>query len=51
MEVNVYSIKEDKIIWTGLTETTDPKGVRKMTEQIAKVVYKRMRKEGFVSSK
>jgi hypothetical protein len=51
VEVNVYSIKEDKIIWTGLTETTDPKGVTKMTEKIAKVVYKRMRKEGFVSSK
>ncbi len=51
VEVNVYSIKEDKIIWTGLTETTDPEGVKKMTEEIAEVVYKRMKKEGFVSTK
>lgn len=48
VEINVYSIKEDKIIWTGLTETVDPRGVQKMTEQIAKVVYHKMVKEGFV---
>jgi hypothetical protein len=48
-ETNVYSIKEDKIIWTGLTKTTDPEGVDKMTQEIVKVVYKRMIKEGFIS--
>jgi hypothetical protein len=48
VEVNVYSIKEDKIIWTGLTETTDPNGVNKLTEEVAEVVYKKMVKEGFV---
>jgi hypothetical protein len=49
VETNVYSIREDKIIWSGLTETTDPDGVTKMTDQIAKVVYKRMVKEGFIT--
>jgi hypothetical protein len=49
VETNVYSIKEDKIIWTGLTKTTDPDGVDKMTQEIVKVVYKRMVKEGFIS--
>jgi hypothetical protein len=48
IETNVYSIKEDKIIWSGLTETTDPDGVQKMTEEVAKVVYKKMKKEGFI---
>jgi hypothetical protein len=51
VETNVYSIKEDKIIWTALTETTNPKGVDKMMDEISKVVYKRMIKEGFVSKK
>jgi hypothetical protein len=51
VEVLVYSIREDKIIWTGLTETTDPDGVKKMTEEIAKVVYQKMRREGFVNAK
>jgi hypothetical protein len=49
VETNVYSLKEDRIIWTGLTESTNPGGVKKMTEEITKVVYKRMVKEGFVN--
>jgi hypothetical protein len=49
IETNVYSIKEDKIIWSCLTETTNPEGVKKMTEEVAKVVYDQMVKEGFVS--
>ncbi len=49
VETNVYSIKENKIIWTGLTKTTNPKGVKRMTEEIASVLYKKMIAEGFVS--
>jgi hypothetical protein len=49
VETNVYSIKTDKIIWTALTKTTDPAGVKAMTEEIAKVVFKQMVKEGFVN--
>jgi hypothetical protein len=48
VETNVYSIKENKIIWTALTKTTDPEGVNKLTGEIAKVVYKHMVKEGFL---
>ena len=49
VEINVYSIKMDKIIWSALTETTNPDGLKKMTDEIAKVVYKQMVKEGFVN--
>ena len=49
IETNVYSIKEDKIIWSGLTETTNPNGVQKMTDEVAKVVYNAMVKEGFIN--
>jgi hypothetical protein len=48
IETNVYSIKEDKIIWSALTETTDPKGIEQMTEKVASLVYKKMQHEGFV---
>ncbi len=50
VETNVYSLKEDKMIWTALTETTDPGGVQKLTEEVAGVVYKKMKKEGFLST-
>ena len=49
VETNVYSIKTDKIIWTALTESTNPDGLKNMTNEIAKVVYKQMLKEGFVN--
>jgi hypothetical protein len=48
VETNVYSIKEEKIIWTALTETTNPSGLKNMTNEIVKVVYIQMKKEGFV---
>ena len=48
VETNVYSIKEDKIIWSGVTETTNPEGVDKMTKEIAKIIFNKMKKEGFI---
>jgi hypothetical protein len=51
VETNVFSIKEDKIIWTGITKTTDPSGVEKMTDEIGKAVFNEMVKEGFISDK
>ena len=49
VEINVFSIKEDRIIWSGLTETTDPDGIDKLTQHVVRVVEKRMRKEGFIT--
>ena len=50
IEINVFSIKEDKIIWTGLTQTTDPDGVNKMTAAVVKKVFKKMKNDGFISN-
>lgn len=51
VETNVFSIKEDKIICTGITKTTDPSGVEKMTDEIGKAVFNEMVKEGFITEK
>lgn len=51
IETNVFSISENKIIWSTLTETTDPKGVNKMTEEVIKIVYKQMIKDGLIIKK
>lgn len=47
VETNVFSIKEDKIIWTALTDTTNLDRLKNMTDEIAKVVYKPLVKDGF----
>jgi hypothetical protein len=49
VETNIYSIKENRTIWTSLTKTTNPDGVKKLTAEIAGVLYKKMLKEGFIS--
>lgn len=49
VETVVFSIIQDKIIWSGLTKTTNPDGLIKMTEEIAQVVFKKMVKQGFVN--
>jgi len=49
VETNVYSIKEDKIIWTGVTQTENPGGVDRLTDEVVKVVYQKMIKEGFIN--
>ena len=49
VETTVYSIQENKLIWTGITKSIDPKGMHKMTSEVAKAVYKKMCKEGFVT--
>lgn len=48
IEIAIFSIIEDKIIWTSETRTVNPDGVDKMTKEISKMLYKRMVKEGFL---
>lgn len=48
VETNIYSLKQNKLVWSGITSTTDPNKVSKMMLEVADVLYKRMVKEGFV---
>lgn len=48
IETMIYSIADDKIIWSGITETFNPKDVEKLTDEIAKTIHKKMLDEGFV---
>jgi hypothetical protein len=51
VETVVYSIKENKIIWSGITKSFNPDGVVNMTSDISKLIYKKMLSEGFVVKK
>jgi hypothetical protein len=48
VETNLYSLKENKLIWNGITNTVDPKNLDKMVESIGKVITKEMKKQGFL---
>ncbi len=51
VEIAIFSILDDQIIWTSETKTVNPDGVVKLTNEIAKVLQKRMLKEGFIIKK
>jgi hypothetical protein len=48
IETVIYSISDDKIIWSGITETYNPEGVERLTDEIAKAIHKKMLDEGFI---
>jgi hypothetical protein len=48
VEVNVYSFKRDKLIWSATTSTVNPAGRDELYDGVVKAVKKRMEKEGFI---
>ena len=48
LETVIFSLKDNKIIWSGITETFEPEGIKKMTNEISKVIYKQMVEEKFI---
>lgn len=48
IETLVYSIERDELIWAGMSETLNPKDVRKFVKQLVDAAGKEMRKAGIV---
>ncbi len=48
VEVNVYSTRQNKLVWSGITSTINPSGSDALFTDVIKAVSKQMRKEGFV---
>jgi hypothetical protein len=49
VETNIYDVKTEKLVWSGLSQTTNPKDVKKAVAATAKAVRKVMKKYGFLS--
>ncbi len=50
VEVNVYSLNQNKLIWTAITSTINPAGNNELFKDASKAVYKKMKAEGFLKS-
>jgi hypothetical protein len=48
VETTIFSIKDDKLLWTSLSETTNPQSARDVVMDIAKAIGKEARKRGLV---
>jgi pentatricopeptide repeat protein len=48
IEVNVYSLKQDKLIWSGNSNQINSYGKADLFKDVARSVYKKMISEGFI---
>ncbi len=49
VEINIYDVKKDKLIWAGLTKSTNPGGLEKMVREIANTAHRQMINDGFIT--
>ncbi|MFI5152577.1 MAG: hypothetical protein ACHQET_04540 [Chitinophagales bacterium] len=50
VEVNVYSILRDKLVWSGITSTINPVSGDELFDGVIKAVTSKMKEEGFLKS-
>ena len=48
IETLVYNVPMSKLVWAGVSETTNPKGAQKLVKELIGSVVSEMRKEGLV---
>ncbi len=48
VEVLLYSVERDTLIWGGRSETTNPKEIRKFVKDVVAAAAKKLRKEGLI---
>lgn len=48
IETQVFSLAENKLVWSGITSTVNPSKIDRTIEEVARMTYKQMQKDGFV---
>jgi hypothetical protein len=48
METLVYSMKDGKLVWSGLTQTKNPKDAKDLVESVARAAAKDLKKQGLI---
>jgi len=51
VEVNLYNTKDEKLIWSGETDTVYSKDFAKLGKDYAKSLVKQLKKDGVVGKK
>jgi hypothetical protein len=49
LETQVYSLGEDRLLWAGRSETTNPRSVGKLTDSVIKHVMKALQRDGLLA--
>lgn len=51
VEINIYDVKSELLVWTGQSKTINPSSMEKFSREFAEVVLKRMQSDGVVQKK
>jgi hypothetical protein len=51
VEVLLYSVEKDSLIWAGRSETTNPKDIRKFVKDLVTAAVKKLQKDGMMAKK
>jgi hypothetical protein len=48
IETQVFSLAEEKLVWSGITSTVNPSKIDKTINEVARLTFKQMVKDGFI---
>jgi len=48
IETQVFSLTEEKLVWTGITSTVNPSKIDKTINEVARLTFKQMQRDGFI---
>ncbi|WP_299255643.1 hypothetical protein [uncultured Cytophaga sp.] len=51
IETNVFSVSQNKVLWSGITTTTNPIYIEKTIDEVWDAVISRMKQQGFIRGK
>lgn len=49
VEIDIYSLADDKLVWAGVSETYDPGNAGRLVDRIVAAAGKELRKQGLIS--
>lgn len=51
IETNVFSVAQNKLVWSGITTTTNPIYIEKTIDEVWEAVISKMKQQGFIRGK
>lgn len=48
IETQVWSLAEEKMVWSGITSTVNPSKIDKTIQEVARMTFRQMEKDGFI---
>ncbi len=48
VETKIFSLADEKMVWAGISETSDPSGLRQVVDDVAEAAARELKKQGLI---